>query len=134
MAPGGGVALLRAGKALEKLEVANEDQRVGVQILARAIQEPLRQIVANAGLQPSVVADKVLGGKASYGFNAATGEYGDMVKLGIIDPKKVVRLALQNAASVAGLLLTTKALVSDAPQKKQSAGGHAYDHGFDDEF
>jgi chaperonin GroEL len=133
--PGGGVALLRAGKALDKLKVANEDQRAGLSILARAIQEPLRQIVANAGLQPSVVADKVLAGKGNHGFNAATGEYGDMVKLGIIDPKKVVRLALQNAASVAGLLLTTAAMVSEAPKKSANGHGHHHDHDdFDEDF
>tara|TARA_Y100001933_G_scaffold178557_2_gene177055 strand:+ start:484 stop:2097 length:1614 start_codon:yes stop_codon:yes gene_type:complete len=122
--PGGGVALLRAGRVLDGLAVANEDQRAGVHILARAVQEPLRQIVANAGLQPSVVADKVLAGDAAFGFDAATGEYGDMIALGIIDPKKVVRLALQNAASVAGLLLTTEALVSEAPK-----GGDGHGHG-----
>ncbi len=130
--PGGGVALLRAAKGLAKVKVANEEQRAGVNILARAVQEPLRQIVANAGQQPSVVADKVLAGKGNYGFNAATGEYGDMVKMGVIDPKKVVRLALQNAASVAGLLLTTEALVSEVPKKKQRAAGHAGD--FDEDF
>ncbi len=132
--PGGGVALLRAGRVLEKLQVANEDQRAGLGIQSRAIQEPLRQIVANAGLQPSVVADKVLAGKGNYGFNAASGEYGDLVKLGIIDPKKVVRLALQNAASVAGLLLTTEALVSDAPEQKSAGHGHSHDADFDDDF
>ena len=130
--PGGGVALLRAGRKLDKVKVANDDQRAGLNILSRSIQEPLRQIVANAGLQPSVVADKVLSGKGNFGFNAASGEYGDIVKMGIIDPKKVVRLALQNAASVAGLLLTTEALVSEMPKKKEG-GGHAHDHDFGDD-
>ncbi len=132
--PGGGVALLRAARALDKVKVANEEQRAGLKILARAVQEPLRQIVANAGLQPSVVADKVQSGKGNYGFNAGTGEYGDMVKMGVIDPKKVVRLALQNAASVAGLLLTTEALVSEAPEKKEGAGAYPGGDGFDDDF
>jgi chaperonin GroEL len=133
--PGGGVALLRAGRKLDKVKVANDDQRAGLGILSRAIQEPLRQIVSNAGLQASVVADKVLAGKGNHGFNAATGEYGDLVKMGIIDPKKVVRLALQNAASVAGLMLTTEALVSDVPKKKEGGGqGHDHDHDFDDDF
>jgi chaperonin GroEL len=130
--PGGGVALLRASRKLEKLKVANEDQMVGVRLLKRAIEEPLRQIVANAGLEPSVIADKVRGGEGNYGFNAATGEYGDMIKMGILDPTKVTRLALQNAASVAGLLITTEALVTDAPEKpKKAAGGHDHDHDHD---
>jgi chaperonin GroEL len=130
--PGGGVALLRAGRKLAEVEVANDDQRAGLSILARAIQEPLRQIVANAGVQPSVVADKVLAGEGNHGFNAATNEYGDMVQMGIIDPKKVVRLALQNAASVAGLLLTTEALVSEVPKKP--ASGHTHNHDHDEDF
>ncbi len=127
--PGGGVALLRAGQVLETLQVANDDQRAGIAILARAIQEPLRQIVANAGLQPSVVADKVLAGKGNHGFNAATGEYGDLVTMGVIDPTKVVRLALQNAASVATLLVTTEALVSEVPKQKIRGHAHGHDHG-----
>ncbi len=130
--PGGGVALLRAGQVLNGLKAANDDQQAGVRILARAIQEPLRQIVANAGLQPSVVADKVLEGQGNYGFNAATGEYGDLVEMGIIDPKKVVRLALQSASSVAGLLLTTEALVTEAPKGK--AAGQDFDEDFDEDF
>jgi chaperonin GroEL len=116
--PGGGVALLRAGKALAKLQGANQDQNAGIGILARAIQEPLRQIVANAGGSAAVVSDAVVAGKGNFGYNAASGEYGDLVKMGIIDPKKVVRLALQNAASAAGLLLTTEASVAEAPKKK----------------
>jgi chaperonin GroEL len=115
--PGGGVALLRAGKVLDKLEGVNQDQDAGIRILARAIQEPLRQIAANAGAAPAVVADAVLAGKGNHGYNAATGEYGDLVKMGIIDPKKVVRLALQHAASAAGLLLTTEASVAEAAKK-----------------
>jgi chaperonin GroEL len=123
---GGGVALVRAAKALEKLKGANDDQTVGVNILRRAIQEPLRMIVRNAGEEPSVVLNKVAEGKGAYGYNAANGEYGDMIEMGIIDPAKVTRLALQNAASVAGLLLTTEAMIAEAPKKDEPmmpAGG-----------
>jgi chaperonin GroEL len=126
--PGGGVALLRASKGLDKLKGANDDQDTGIKILRRSIEEPLRQIVANAGYEPSVIVDKVKGGKGNYGFNAATGEYGDMMELGILDPTKVTRLALQNAASVASLMLTTEALVADAPEKPKAAAGHDHDH------
>jgi chaperonin GroEL len=108
--PGGGVALIRAQKALEKLEGANEDQTIGIRILSRAIEEPLRQIVENAGEDAAVVLNAVKAGKGAYGYNAGTGEYGDMLEEGILDPAKVTRLALQNAASVAGLLLTTKVM------------------------
>src|SRR6186997_3390790 len=104
--PGGGVALIRAQKALEKLEGVNEDQTVGIRILARSIEEPLRQIVENAGEDAAVVLNAVKAGKGAYGYNAGTGQYGDMLEEGILDPAKVTRLALQNAASVAGLLLT----------------------------
>ena len=114
--PGGGVALIRATKALEKLEGANEDQTVGVRILARSIEEPLRQIVENAGEDAAVVLNNVKAGKGPYGYNAATGEYGDMLDFGILDPAKVTRLALQNAASVAGLLLTTEVMIAEAPK------------------
>ncbi len=116
--PGGGVALVRAQKALEKLSGANEDQAVGIRILSRAIEEPLRQIVENAGEDGSVVLAKVREGKGSHGYNAATGEYGDMIDMGILDPTKVTRLALQNAASVAGLLLTTEVMVAEAPKEE----------------
>jgi chaperonin GroEL len=119
--PGGGVALLRALKGIASLQGANEDQNVGINILRRAIEEPLRQIVANAGTDPAVVLNAVVNGKGNYGFNAATGEYGDMVKSGIIDPAKVTRLALQNAASVAGLLLTTEAMIAEAPKQEKDA-------------
>ncbi len=115
--PGGGVALVRVQRALEKLTGANEDQNVGIRILTRAIEEPLRQIVQNAGEDGSVVLAKVREGKGSYGYNAATGEYGDMIDMGILDPTKVTRLGLQNAASVAGLLLTTEVMVAEAPKK-----------------
>ncbi|HET8691024.1 MAG TPA: chaperonin GroEL [Steroidobacteraceae bacterium] len=116
--PGGGVALIRAQKALEKLAGANEDQGVGIRILSRAIEEPLRQIVQNAGEDGSVVLAKVREGKGSFGYNAGTGEYGDLIEMGILDPTKVTRLALQNAASVAGLLLTTEVMVAEAPKEE----------------
>ena len=120
--PGGGVALVRAQKALDKLEGANEDQTVGIRILSRAIEEPLRQIVENAGEDAAVVLNAVRAGKAAYGYNAATGEYGDMVEMGIRDPTKVTRYALQNAASIAGLMITTEAMVAELP-KKEAGGG-----------
>jgi len=126
--PGGGVALLRAVKGIASLEGANEDQNVGINILRKAVEEPLRQIVGNAGADASVVLNAVVNGKGNYGYNAANGEYGDMVKFGIIDPTKVTRLALQNATSVAGLLLTTEAMIAEAPKNdKEPAmphGGH----------
>ncbi|MBX3702886.1 MAG: chaperonin GroEL [Steroidobacteraceae bacterium] len=116
--PGGGVALVRVQKSLDKLTGANEDQNVGIRILSRAIEEPLRQIVQNAGEDGSVVLAKVRDGKGSFGYNAATGEYGDLIDMGILDPTKVTRLALQNAASVAGLLLTTEVMVAEAPKEE----------------
>ncbi len=116
--PGGGVALVRAQKALEKLSGVNEDQNVGIRILSRAIEEPLRQIVQNAGEDGSVVLARVRESKGSNGYNAATGEYGDLIEMGILDPTKVTRLALQNAASVAGLLLTTEVMVAEAPKEE----------------
>ena len=115
--PGGGVALIRAQPALDNLKGDNPDQDVGIKILRKAIEEPLRQIVANAGQDASVVLNQVVsGGEGNYGFNAATDEYGDLVAMGIIDPTKVTRLALQNASSVAGLLLTTEAMVAELPK------------------
>ena len=114
--PGGGVAFIRALKAFDKLEGDNEDQNAGIRILRRAVEEPLRQIVSNAGEEASVILNKVAAGKGNYGFNAATGKYGDMVEQGIIDPTKVTRLALQNASSVSGLLLTTEAMVAEQPK------------------
>jgi len=121
--PGGGVALLRTLTNLKDFKGDNDDQNVGINILRRAVEEPLRQIVANAGSDPAVVLNAVVAGKGNYGFNAATGEYGDMVAFGIIDPTKVTRLALQNATSVAGLLLTTEAMVAEQP--KEESAGHA---------
>src|SRR6188508_1542031 len=126
---GGGVALLRARQALASLQGANEDQNVGINILRKAVEEPLRQIVGNAGADASVVLNAVVNGKGNYGYNAANGEYGDMVKLGIIDPTKVTRLALQNAASVAGLLLTTEAMIAEAPKQEKEGGGAQHGHG-----
>jgi len=119
--PGGGVALIRALKALEKLEGVNEDQAAGIRILARAIEEPLRNIVENAGEDAAVILNQVKAGKGAYGYNAATGEFGDLLEEGILDPTKVTRLALQNAASVAGLMLTTEVMVAEAPK-----GEHAH--------
>jgi chaperonin GroEL len=121
--PGGGVALIRVQKAIEKVEAANEDQQVGVRILARAIEEPLRQIVDNAGEDAAVVLNRVKEGKGAFGYNAATGEYGDMIELGILDPAKVTRLALQNSASVAGLLLTTEVMIAEAPKDDEHGHG-----------
>ena len=121
--PGGGTALIRCLKALKDLEGANEDQTVGIRLLARAVEEPLRQIVENAGEDAAVVLNAVRAGKGAFGYNAATGEYGDMLEAGILDPTKVTRLALQNAASVAGLLLTTEVMIADAP-KDEADHGH----------
>jgi chaperonin GroEL len=121
--PGGGVAFLRALKAIEKLVGANDDQSTGIKILARSIEEPLRQIVANAGEDAAVVLNRVREGKGTFGYNAATGEYGDMVEMGILDPTKVTRLALQNAASVAGLLLTTEVMIAESPKDDEHAHG-----------
>ncbi|MBM3488093.1 MAG: chaperonin GroEL, partial [Alphaproteobacteria bacterium] len=119
--PGGGVALLYAGKALEKVKPRNEDQRVGVDIIRRAIQTPVRQIAENAGVEGSVVVGKLLESKSqTWGFDAQNGEYTDLVKAGIVDPTKVVRTALQDAASVAGLMITTEALVAEKPEKKDA--------------
>lgn len=115
---GGGVALLRARSALSKVETANADQEAGVQIVLRAVESPLRQIVANAGGEPSVVVNKVLEGNGNFGYNAGNDSYGDMLEMGVIDPAKVTRFALQNAASIAGLMLTTECMVADIPENK----------------
>jgi chaperonin GroEL len=121
---GGGVALLQAGKALEKLKGGNPDQEAGIAIVRRAIEAPLRQIAENAGVDGAVVAGKVRENKdTSFGFNAQTEEYGDMFKYGVIDPAKVVRTAMEDAASVAGLLITTEAMVADKPEKPGAGGG-----------
>ncbi|HHX2499648.1 TPA: chaperonin GroEL [Neisseria subflava] len=115
---GGGVALLRARAALENLHTGNADQDAGVQIVLRAVESPLRQIVANAGGEPSVVVNKVLEGEGNYGYNAGSGEYGDMIEMGVLDPAKVTRSALQHAASIAGLMLTTDCMIAEIPEEK----------------
>ena len=126
---GGGVALIRAQAALDPLDV-NEEQRAGVAIVRRAIEEPLRQIAANAGEEGSVVVQRVREGTGSFGYDAAANQYGDMVAMGVIDPAKVVRTALQNAASVAALMLTTEALIATAPKDESSAGDHGHGGGY----
>jgi len=125
--PGGGVALLRARKALDGLEdgLDVEDQRSGVRIVRRAIEEPLRWIAGNAGVEGSIVVDKVKSGTGAFGFNARTEQYEDLIRAGVIDPTKVVRTALQNAASVASLLLTTDALIAESSGKRAESGGGA---------
>jgi chaperonin GroEL len=121
--PGGGVALLRATEALKRVKTANEDQKHGVEIVRKAIQAPARQIATNAGEDGSVIVGKILEkDQYNWGFDAQAGEYGNLVSKGVIDPTKVVRSAIQGAASVAGLLITTEAMVAEIPQKK-SAGG-----------
>ena len=119
--PGGGVALLRARGNLSNLKGSNAEQDAGIQIVLKAIEAPLRQIVANAGDEPSVVVSKVYEGKGNFGFNAATGEYGDVVEMGVLDPTKVTRSALQHAASIAGLMLTTDCMIAEVPDDKPSA-------------
>jgi len=125
--PGGGVAFIRALPALEKLTGVNHEQDVGIAIARRAIEEPLRQIVMNSGAEASVVVNKVKDGKGNFGYNAATGEFGDMVEFGILDPTKVSRTALQNAASVAGLMITTEAMIGELPKDEKE-----HDHGAPD--
>ncbi|ACY48801.1 chaperonin GroEL [Rhodothermus marinus] len=119
--PGGGVAYIRAIAALDKVEVENEDQKIGVQIVQRALEEPLRQIAANAGWEGSIVVQRVKEGQGDFGFNAQTEEFGNLLEQGVIDPTKVARTALENAASVAGLLLTTEAVVAEKPEKEKAA-------------
>jgi chaperonin GroEL len=121
--PGGGVALLRARDAVAKIKTDNEDQNAGVKIVLRALEQPLREIARNAGEEPSVVINKVLEGKGNYGYNAQSGEYGDMVSMGVLDPTKVTRTALQNAASVASLILTTDAMVAELPKDEKAPAG-----------
>jgi chaperonin GroEL len=120
--PGGGVALLRAKLAVAGLKGVNHDQDAGITIVLRAMESPIRAITQNAGDEPSVVVNKVLEGKGSYGYNAATGEYGDMLAMGVVDPTKVTRVALQNAASIAGLMLTTACMVAELPDDKPAGG------------
>ena len=127
--PGGGVALVRAISAVDSVSGDNHDQDVGISIAKRAMEEPLRQIVSNAGDEPSVVVAKVREGSGNFGYNAANGDYGDMVDFGILDPTKVTRYALQNAASVAGLMITTEAMIADMPSEAAPAGGGMPDMG-----
>ncbi|USW00142.1 chaperonin GroEL [Pseudomonas pergaminensis] len=127
--PGGGVALIRALEALANLTGDNADQNVGIAVLRRAVEAPLRQIAANSGDEPSVVVNEVKNGKGNYGYNAATGVYGDMIEMGILDPTKVTRSALQAAASIGGLILTTEAAIADKPKPEGSAGGDMPDMG-----
>jgi chaperonin GroEL len=119
--PGGGTALVRAIPALDKVKPSNDDERAGVDIVRRAIEEPLRQICANAGIEGSVVINKVKEGKADFGFNARTETYENLFKTGVIDPTKVTRVALENAASISGMLLTTECLIVDKPEEKGAA-------------
>jgi chaperonin GroEL len=120
---GGGVAYLRARANLKNLKGDNADQEAGIKIVLRALEEPMRQIVANTGDEPSVVVNKVAEGKGNYGFNAQTGEYGDLVEMGVVDPTKVARFALQNASSVASLMLTTEAMIAELPKDEKPMGG-----------
>ncbi len=129
---GGGVALVRAKQAIANLKGENADQDAGIKIVLRAMEEPLRQIVANSGDEPSVVVNKVAEGKGNFGYNAATHEYGDLVAMGVLDPTKVTRTALQNASSVASLMLTTDCMVAELVEDKPAAGGGmpaAWGHG-----
>ena len=125
--PGGGVALIRASAGLGNLRVS-EDEKVGVRIVQKALEEPARWIASNAGADGAVVLDKIKNGKGAFGFNAAAEDYEDLVKAGIVDPTKVVRIALQNAASVAGLMITTEAMIADKPEKKRDAPAMPHDH------
>jgi chaperonin GroEL len=120
---GGGVALIRARDAISKVKGDNLDQEAGIKIVLRAVEEPLRQIVQNAGVEPSVVVNNVAAGKDNYGYNAANETYGDMIEMGILDPTKVTRSALQNAASVAGLMLTTDCMIAELPKDDVPAMG-----------
>ncbi len=127
--PGGGTALLRAAQFIN-CKGANDAQEAGINIVRRALQAPCRQIATNAGAEASIVIGKILdANKATYGFNAQTGEYGDMIAMGIVDPVKVVRTALQDAASIAGLLVTTEAMIAEAPKKDNGGGGGMPDMG-----
>ena len=128
--PGGGVALLRCLPAIAALKLEDADEQIGVDIVKRAVEAPLRMLAANAGVEGSLIVQEVKRRKGNEGYNVATGEYVDLVKAGVVDPKKVTRSALQNAASIAGLLLTTECLVTELPEKEKPApdGGH-HDHG-----
>lgn len=126
--PGGGVALLRCSKAIEELQLEGDEQ-IGVRIILRAIEEPLRALCNNAGVEGSIVVERVKTGKGNDGYNVATGEFTDLIKAGVVDPKKVTRTALQNAASIAGLLLTTECLITEIPKEEKAEGGHGHGPG-----
>ena len=126
--PGGGVALIRAQASIGDLGLTG-DEKTGAEIVARAIEAPLRQLAANAGIEGALVVAEVKKGKGNHGYNVATGKYEDLIKAGVVDPAKVTRSALQNAASISGLLLTTECLISDIPKEEKADGGHAHDHG-----
>jgi chaperonin GroEL len=136
--PGGGVALVRCVPALDALKLTDHDEQVGVNIVRRSLEEPLRQIVENAGEEGAIVVGKIRESKdPSFGYNAQTGTFEDLVKAGVIDPTKVTRTALQNAGSIASLMLTTEALVADIPEKKESpmgGGGHGHGGGMGDMY
>jgi chaperonin GroEL len=125
--PGGGVALLRVRKAIEAVRADTEDQAAGIKILLQAIEEPLRRIVGNGGGDAAVVLNKVKEGEGNFGFNAATEQYGDLVEMGVVDPTKVTRLALQNAVSVASLLLSTEAAIAELPKEQKTPAGMPHD-------
>jgi chaperonin GroEL len=125
--PGGGVALLRTRARVGALKGDNADQDAGIRIVLRALEEPLRQIVRNAGAEPAVVLQRVVEGEGDFGYNAASGEYGDLVAMGVLDPAKVTRTALQNAASIAGLILTTDCMIAKAPEKEAAPGGAEFE-------
>ena len=125
---GGGVALIRTIKAIESLKLEG-DEAIGAQIVRRAIEHPLRMLCANAGVEGAVVVGEVIAGKGNFGYNVATDKYEDLVKAGVVDPTKVTRTALQNAASIAGLLLTTECMITDLPEKKEAPGGGGHGGG-----
>jgi chaperonin GroEL len=127
--PGGGVALIRCLAAIEATKGSNDDEQIGIDIIKRAVESPLRSLAANAGVEGSVIVQEVKKRKGNDGYNVATGEYEDLVKAGVVDPKKVTRSALQNAASIAGLLLTTECLITDAPEKDKAPAGGGHGHG-----
>ncbi|RYD29926.1 MAG: molecular chaperone GroEL, partial [Verrucomicrobiaceae bacterium] len=131
--PGGGTALIRALKGADDANAisaaSNEDERTGFGIVARAVESPLRQLAANAGREGALIVSNVKNNKDGHGYNVATDKYEDLIASGVVDPTKVTRSALQNAASIAGLLLTTEALITDLPEKEAGGGGHGHDHG-----
>ena len=127
--PGGGVAYVRASEVLAKMTGANEDESTGIAIVRRAVEEPLRTIVENAGFEGSVVINKIKEGKGDFGFNARTEKYENLFKAGVIDPTKVTRIALENAASIAAMMLTTECVIADKPKKEEASGHGAPDMG-----